>query len=209
MGTKTLSQPRRIGVFGGTFDPIHNAHIEIARAALTAGDLDVVLFMVAARPPHKTGETYATPMQRLAMVRAAVANEPEMEASAIELDREGPSYTFETLGVLHAEYPEAELFLILGYDSLVDLSGWREPDKILERARLLVVARPGRKQDVPEELNGQYEIVPFDETDLSSTEIRSRIAQGVSADDAIPRPVLDVIHKEGLYDVGVTDRARG
>ena len=196
-------------MFGGTFDPIHNAHIEIARAALAAGDLDVVLFMVAARPPHKSGETYATPAQRLAMVRAAVADEPEMEASAIELDREGPSYTVETLDTLHAEYPEAELFLILGFDSLVDLSGWKEPDTILERARLLVVARPGQKQDVSERLHGKYRILPFDETDLSSTDIRRRIAQGVSVDDAIPRPVLDVIQQEGLYDASVTGRARG
>lgn len=204
-----MSQPRRIGVLGGTFDPIHNAHIEIARAALAVCKLDVVLFVVAARPPHKTGETYATPAQRLAMVRAAVADEPEMEASAIELDREGPSYTAETLNTLCKEYPESGLFLILGFDSLVDLPHWKDPETILERARLLVVARPGEKQDVSAHLNGKYQIIPFDETDLSSTDIRRRIAQGASVEDTLPRSVLDVIQQEGLYDVSVTDRARG
>ncbi len=101
-----MSEGNSIGVFGGTFDPIHNTHLKIARTAIEAAGLDLVLFVVSARPPHKRGDTFATAEQRLAMVRAAVEREPKLEASDLELKRRGPSYTKETLMELEREARE-------------------------------------------------------------------------------------------------------
>lgn len=203
-----MTGPQRIGVFGGTFDPIHNAHLDIARAAQAAAGLDLVLFVVSARPPHKTGETFAAPEQRLAMVEAALADCAGMEASSLEIEREGPSYTAETLMTLKAQYPGASLFLIMGFDSLVDLPRWKDPETILSTAELLVVARPGRENSVAAQLNGKYRVVPFEETDISSTDIRRRIAEGEPVDELMPNAVFDVIKREGLYNVEAARGAR-
>ena len=201
--------PKRIGVFGGTFDPIHLAHIEVARAARDAARLDKVLFVVSARPPHKKNETQADPEQRLAMVQAAVNGDESFEASRVEIDREGPSYTADTLETLHEIYPEAELFLILGEDSLMDIPKWRHPERILDRARLLVVPRPGFDEEYPPLLQGRFDMLPFEEHEISSTEIRRRLAAGDGSEDLLPAGVRRVIDDEGLYGAEVSDRARG
>lgn len=203
-----MAELKRIGVFGGTFDPIHNAHLDIARAARDAADLDLVLFVVSARPPHKTNGTHAAPEQRLEMVEAAVADLAGMEASSVELERDGPSYTAETLATLKAAYPGGTLFLIMGYDSLVELPGWKNPDAILSAAELLVVARPGQENGVSAQLHGKYRILPFEEMDISSTDIRRRIGAGESVADLMPHSVLDVIKREGLYNVEAARGAR-
>lgn len=202
-------QPRRIGVFGGTFDPIHLAHIEVARAARDAAHLDKVLFMVSARPPHKKNETAADPEQRLAMVIAALNGDDTFEASRIEVDREGPSYTADTIDTLRERYPDAELFLIVGEDSLMDLPKWRDPERILQRAHLLVVPRPGIDEERPEILEGHYDMLPFEEHEISSTEIRRRLAAGDASDDLLPSGVREVIDREGLYGTEISDAARG
>lgn len=198
----------RIGVFGGTFDPVHNAHIAMARAAAEGADLDQVLFMVAARPPHKSGGTAASEEDRYDMVEAALADEPRMAASRLELEREGPSYTADTLRELHARHPDAELFLIIGMDSLVDLPKWREPDVILKLAQLLVIPRPG-DWSVPEVLDGHYEIIPFVETPVSSTEVRDRLAAGESLDGLVPTEVQQLIEERGIYDTYTPSREGG
>ena len=141
-----MSDLKRIGVFGGTFDPIHNAHLDIARAALEYAHLDRILFVVAARPPHKTEGPSAAPEHRYAMAAAALEHEPAMEASRIEIDRRGVSYTVETLGQLRQMHPSCELVLVIGYDALIDLPNWKQPDIILDRARLLVVPRPEQRE---------------------------------------------------------------
>ena len=193
-----MSNGTRIGVYGGTFDPIHTAHLAIARAALDQAGLDSVLFVVAARPPHKHGNTYADAEDRYAMVQAALAEEPKFEPSHIELDRDGPSYTADTLRQLNRQLPDAQLFLILGMDSLVELPSWRSPETILELAKLLVVDRPGT-WEVPALLENRFEMLAFDSVDVSSTEIRQRIADGTGVDDCVPPDVLDIIHARGLY----------
>lgn len=203
-----MSDPRRIGVFGGTFDPIHNTHIAIARAAREQANLDLVLFVVSANPPHKRGATLAPPEDRLALVRAALAGEAGMEASRIELDRSGPSYTADTLAELQARYPSASLYLIIGMDSLIDLPKWKSPERILGLAHLLVVPRPGRRQ-VPASLAGRYSMLAFEEAEDSSTEVRSRIAAGEPCDDLLPRAVIDLIQERGLYRECITHTARG
>jgi nicotinate-nucleotide adenylyltransferase len=196
--------PHRLGVFGGTFDPIHNAHIAMARAAQSFAALDEVLFMVSARPPHKREEQKTPAEARLAMVEAALAAEPGMRACRLELDRPGPSYTADTLEALHENHPDAALFLVVGMDSLADLPGWRRPDDILRLAHLLVIPRPG-EWAAPPAVAGHYDVVPFAETPVSSTEVRERIAEAGDADEAalaelVPPAVLRIIRREGLYE---------
>lgn len=193
-----MSKPERIGVFGGTFDPIHNVHLEIARAALREARLDRVLFVVSARPPHKHDTACASPEDRYTMVAAAIADEERMEPSRLEMDRKGPSYMWETLEALKVQYPKAMLFLILGADALKDLPHWRHPERIMAAARLLVVPRPGA-WDVPSSLAGHYDALRFSISPISSTEVRRRIAAGESLDHLVPSTVMRHILERGLY----------
>ena len=204
-----MSEGKSIGVFGGTFDPIHNTHLKIARTALEAAGLDLVLFVVAARPPHKEGDTYATAEQRLAMVRAAVEREPKLEASDLELKRSGPSYTKETLIELDTAFPNARFWLIMGLDSLVDFPNWREPENIVSQAKLLVVPRPGADKQLPSMLEGHYEMLPSSESELSSTEVRGRISSGKDVHELVPRGVAELIREEGIYRGIAADRPGG
>lgn len=194
-----MSRFERIGIFGGTFDPVHNAHLDIARAAMSAGQLDRVIFVVSARPPHKSGQVYAEPEDRFAMVRVALTAQPGMEASRLELDRSGPSFMVDTLRHFELEYPGSALYLILGYDSLIDLPRWRDPEGILRRADILVVPRADMDMMPVSELEGHYEIIPFKRTGLSSTEIRERISAGQPVDEWMPAPVVAMIERRGLY----------
>jgi nicotinate-nucleotide adenylyltransferase len=203
-----VSNPRRIGVFGGTFDPVHNAHCDIARTARDAAHLDRVLFVVAGRPPHKTEGASASAEDRFAMVRAAIKDLPGMAASRIEIDRGGPSYTVDTLRAIERRYPGARLFLIIGYDSLLDLPKWRDPAGILARAGLLVVPRPGLATEVPAQFEGRYDLLPFRETPVSSTDIRERILAGRPFEDLVPAAAARLIRERGIYHAHHADGAR-
>ncbi len=194
-----MSQAKRIGVLGGTFDPIHNTHLDMARAAMEGAHLDTVLFVLSARPPHKQDDTVASPEQRLKMLEAALEDEPNFEPCGIELRREGPSYMRETLCDLEQQYPGAELFLIVGLDSLLDFPNWRDPEDILARARLLVAPREGDGRVIPASLEGKYDFVPFEESDVSSTEIRGRVAQDEPIDGLVPAAVARLIREGGIY----------
>jgi nicotinate-nucleotide adenylyltransferase len=189
----------RIGVFGGTFDPIHRTHVDIGRAALDHKRLDKVLFVVSADPPHKGGDEITPAETRYAMVEAALKDEPGLEASAIELRREGPSYTADTLDALRRDYPDAEFYLIIGQDALIDLPRWRAPEVILRESRLLVLPRPGLSASLPTSLNGHYEILPFAPSDLSSTDIRQRILEGDAVSEWLPPAVLRIVKEQRLY----------
>ena len=193
---------QRIGIFGGTFDPIHRTHIDIARAAQREAHLDRVIFVVSARPPHKREAIQATPEQRLAMVEAALIHELRMEASSVELHRSGPSYTAETLEILAEKYPDADFFLILGMDALKDLPKWKAPERILARARLLAFPRVGESPEPPDLLKGRFQQLPFEASPLSSTEIRRRVAKGGSLQGLVPAETLRVIRQENIYGAG-------
>lgn len=194
-----MSNLQRIGVYGGTFDPIHTTHLAIARAALAHAQLARVLFVVAASPPHKQNEVYAGAEDRCALVQAAIAGEPKFELSRIEIDRGGPSFTVDTLRQLHREHPGAELFLIIGQDSLVELPSWRDPRGILAQARLLVVPRPGAPAPPLRLLEGRFEMLSFAESSVSSTEVRARIAGGKNLNALLPPAVERLIRAKGLY----------
>ena len=193
-----MSDPRRIGVFGGTFDPIHNTHLAIARATRDQAKLDLVLFVVSANPPHKRDANLESAEDRLALVEAALAGEEKLAASRIEIDRDGPSYTADTLEALQQQLSGADFFLIIGMDSLIDLPKWRTPERILTRAHLLVVPRPG-ESEVPTSLRGKYTMLRFPENGLSSTDVRARLESGDPCSDVLPTAVSDLIRQKGLY----------
>ena len=189
----------RIGILGGTFDPIHCTHIAMARAALEEAKLDKILFVISARPPHKIKKSWVSAEDRFDMVKLALENENRMDPSRIEIDRTGPSYTIDTLKQLSDLYPGADLFLIMGFDSLLDLPNWKDPDKIMKMAKLLVVPRPDSDTTVPEEMKDRYLLLSFEENAVSSTDIRKRIADNESLDGLIPQVVEQFIRQRGIY----------
>src|SRR5262245_10708221 len=130
----------RVGVFGGTFDPVHVGHLAIANAALEELALDRLLFVPAHRSPLKQGDPIASARDRVAMLEASIAGEPRFRVSRVELDREGPSYTVDTLEQLGGE---GDLFLVVGSDAYADLARWKDPDRIRALATIVVAARPG------------------------------------------------------------------
>ncbi len=184
----------RIGLFGGSFDPIHLGHLLAAREAAALLGLDRVFFVVAARPPHKT--PVAPPEARYEMALLATAEEENFFPSRLELDRPGPSYTIDTLKEAQRLFPGDELFFITGADAYRDLPTWKEGPKLKDYATLVAVARPGYP------LGGLPEgVVPVlvPEVGISSTELRRRAAQGESLRFWVPRPVEVYIAKHGLY----------
>jgi nicotinate-nucleotide adenylyltransferase len=195
----------RIGVFGGTFDPIHNGHLHIARELANALDLDQILFVLAARPPHKSDQVITSDRHRLEMLRLALADQPSFKVSEIELRRPGKSFTADTLEELASELSPASLVFIMGEDSLRDLPNWHDPQRILKFAELGVAARPGVDFDasqiykrVPEAM-GSLHLVETSEVDVSSQEIRDRVASGKSIDDLAPPLVAEYIRANKLY----------
>lgn len=190
----------QLGVFGGSFDPIHWGHLVLAEEARLAAGLDRILFLPAGRPPHKIGRSMTSYEHRLAMVRLAVADAPEFEVSDLEGSTPGPHYTFETLESLRATRPGVELAFLLGSDSLLDLPGWRRPDRILELARLVVLPRPGfDPAAAPAGTLRHATLVDGVRVDVSSTIVRARLASGHSARYLVPGPVRDYIRAHALY----------
>ena len=183
----------RVGVFGGTFDPVHVGHLAIALAALESVPLDRVLFVPARRSPLKERDPLASVADRVTMLQAAIAGDPRFALSRVELDRDGVSYTVDTLEALRSE---GELFLILGSDALADLARWRSPDRIRELSTILVAARPGAPEPDP-----MHRARAFDapRLDISSRELRARAARGMSLRYLVPDAVWEHITKHRLY----------
>lgn len=195
--------PLRLGVFGGTFDPPHVGHVAVARDVADALGLDRLLWVPARIPPHKQDEAVSPPGVRLEMVRAAAAGDPRFEASDVELVREGPSYTVDTLRELRGRYPTAELFLVLGADQVRTLEhGWKEPEEVLRLATLVLMDREGEAAPhVAPDLPGMERAVHVQVTrvDVAATRIRAALAAGEDVAAQVPAGVLAVIRREGLY----------
>ena len=194
-----MAKTERVGVYGGTFDPIHSTHLAIAEAAMAQAKLDRILFVVAQCPPHKQDDVYAPAEERFAMVARAVESHKQFHASRLEMDREGPSYTADTLSQIRASHSDAKLFLIVGADSLVDLPRWHAPHTILELATLLVVPRPDSIKVIPDTLLNHVEWLAFEESALSSTTLRQMIASGEDPGAMLPPVVQEYIEEKGLY----------
>jgi nicotinate-nucleotide adenylyltransferase len=183
----------KVGVFGGTFDPVHVGHLAIALAALESERLDRVLFVPARRSPLKDRDPMASAEDRCAMLEAATKDEPRFAVSRAELDRDGPSYTVDTLEALARE---GELFLILGSDALADMERWRSPDRIRALATLLVARRPGAPEPDPRSGARSFDAPCLD---ISSRELRARAARGLSLRYLVPEEVWRHIERRGLY----------
>lgn len=189
---------RRIGVFGGTFDPPHVGHLVAAADARHALDLDVVLLVVANAPWQKLGERRISPAaDRLAMVTAAVADEPGLEASDLEIRRGGLSYSADTLEAMRTAEPDAELFLILGNDAAAGFATWERHEEVARLARLVVVDRPGTPTPIHDGFDWTRVDIP--ELEISSTELRQRVAEGRSIRYLTPDAVVTCIQERGLY----------
>jgi nicotinate-nucleotide adenylyltransferase len=192
----------RIGIFGGTFDPVHSAHIEVAESVRRALALDRMLLVVANQPWQKEGERTLTPAEdRYAMVAAAVRDRPDLEASRLEIDRGGASFTVDTVRQLKQADPGAELFLVVGSDVVPALGTWHEEAALSREVTLAVVGRPGAPPVEPG--RGWRSVpVPVAPFDLSSTDLRRRLEAGEQVDGLIPEAVIRCIHQRGLYATG-------
>jgi nicotinate-nucleotide adenylyltransferase len=188
----------RIGLFGGTFDPIHVGHLVTAVNVRHALALDRLLLVVANQPWQKAARALTPAADRLAMVRAAVGEVDGMEASAIEIERGGTSYTADTVEHLEGEHPGGELFLVLGSDAAAGLDSWERVEEVRERATLVVVARPGAEDDAPPP-GWRWTRVVVPRLEVSSTDLRARFVDGRPLDYLMPESVIRVIRQRGLY----------
>lgn len=189
---------RRIGVLGGTFDPIHVGHLVTAVNVRHALKLDRVILMVANVPWQKEGQRSITPAtDRLAMVEAAVEGVDGLEAGRLEIDRGGPSFTADTLASLREMMGAVELFTIVGDDAAAGIHSWERVDEVVASSTMVVVDRPGVQVELPHDVAWVRVEVP--RLDVSSTDLRSRFRDGRPLDYLITEPVLDVIRSRGLY----------
>ncbi len=191
----------RLGVFGGTFDPVHVGHLVAAVNARHALELDRVLMVVANHPWQKHARTVTPASDRFAVVEAAVTSVEGIEASQMEVERGGLSYTADTLDELSLRHPDAELFLVIGADVADDLDTWERVDAVREQATLVVVNRPGVR---PRKPLSDWKAVSVDipALDISSTDLRARAADGRPLDFLVPEPAVRLIRQRGLYAGG-------
>jgi nicotinate-nucleotide adenylyltransferase len=196
----------RIGILGGTFDPIHYAHLIIAQECGYRLQLDQVLIVPAAQPPHKIGRTVSPAHHRLAMAELAAAGNPLLRVSHLEVERQGPSYSVDTVIALRERHgAEAALFFIIGVDALAEMITWHQPRRLLRLCQLAVVLRPNYTLDLEQLLPSLPElaesVVPVSTPalEISSTDLRNRVARGEPIKYQVPDAVEDYIREHGLY----------
>ena len=195
----------RLGIFGGTFDPIHHGHLIVAEVLKEELQLSRVLFLPAGQPPHKTGRPITPIAHRLAMLQLALQGNPHFAISYVDVRRPGPCYTVDSLTLLRREYSDAELVFLMGEDSLHDLPTWHEPNRIAELALLGVALRPGIEVDletifalVPA-ARDRVILVPVPLIQIAASDIRRRVAEGRTIRYQVPLVVEEYIARHGLY----------
>ena len=195
-------------MLGGTFDPVHYGHLRLAESAREAEELslDRVLFVPAGQPWRKSDRVISHPSQRAAMLDLAIESNPAFEMSTLELEREGPSYTVDTLEFLHAQHPGSEFFLIMGEDALADLPNWRKPERIVSLAQLAVASRretnidqPHTPESLPVGTLERVIWVPMEALQISGSAIRDKVRRGLSVRYLVPDGVRLYIADHGLY----------
>jgi nicotinate-nucleotide adenylyltransferase len=189
-----------VGVFGGTFDPPHVGHVAVAANVRWALGLDQVLLVVANEPWQKAHRPVSSAADRLAMVEAAVDGVPGVAASALEIERGGPSYTVDTLDELARHHPGAPLHVVVGADAAALLDTWERAADVRDRAGVVVVGRPGAADVLPPGWEATRVEVPL--LDVSSTDLRARVADGRPLDGLVPPRVVVMIRERGLYAAG-------
>jgi nicotinate-nucleotide adenylyltransferase len=197
----------RLGLLGGTFDPIHYGHLLLAERCREECELDRVWFLPAGQPPHKSAEGISPGPQRAEMVEFAIAGHPQFEVNRMELGRAGRSFTVDTLREVRAEDPSRELFFLIGADSLADLPTWRDPPGIIKLATIVAVNRGDRplpdlnmlRRTLGDSIVDRVRLVTMPGIDLSSTDIRRRVREGRSIRFMTPRPCEVYIEQQALY----------
>jgi nicotinate-nucleotide adenylyltransferase len=195
----------KLGVIGGTFDPPHYGHLVLAENARVQFALDRVLFVPAGQPPHKPERPVTPAHHRVAMVEAAVAGNAAFTVSRVDLDRPGPQYTVDMLRILNRIYPGAELFFLMGGDSLAEFANWRDPSGIVEQARLAVMERPGWEANLAalaEEIpciGDRLTLLDAPFLAISGTDLRRRVRAGLPIRYLVPPAVRRYVHEQGLY----------
>jgi nicotinate-nucleotide adenylyltransferase len=197
----------RLGVLGGTFDPPHYGHLWLAALAADTLGLKRVLFMPASLPPHKRGMRMTSAATRLLMTRLAIAGDPVFELCTIEIERPGPSFTIDSVEELRRTYgADTRLFLVMAADSLGEIETWREPDRLLSLVEWAVGPRPGAERPEHERLRQRFgaaadriHLLDGPALDISSSQLRQRVATGHTIRYLVPRAVEDLILDRGLY----------
>jgi nicotinate-nucleotide adenylyltransferase len=205
----------RLGILGGTFDPVHFGHLLLAECCREQCSLDAVWFLPAAVPPHKRKHVLTPASKRVEMLRLAIGGHEQFDVCELEIERGGVSYSVDTLQTIGQQHPDAELFFAMGADSLIDLPKWREPARICQLATLMVVRRPQSPEPDFSVLGGlvdpqRLEQFHRDQVEmpligLSSTELRTRVAAGQSIRYRTPRAVEKYIQTQGLYRENACD----
>jgi len=196
----------RVGVFGGTFDPIHIGHLVAAEETRVQLRLERVVFVPAGLPPHKLANHISPVEHRLAMVQLAIASNPYFTVSRVDIDRFGPCYTVDTMELLRDEWgPGVELYFIMGSDSLADILTWYKPERLIRLCRLAVVKRPGYNVDIKEldrllpGIASRVQFINSPLIDVASCDIRRRVREGLSIKYQVPEAVERYIYEHGLY----------
>ncbi len=190
--------PLRLGIFGGTFDPIHNGHLVAARAALEALNLDIIYFVPTWSSLAK--QHSATAQQRAEMVELAIAEEPKFKMSRVDIDRGSPTFTIDTLQSFARLHLGAKLYFLLGLDAFQSIASWKDSQKLADLAVFVVLSRPGYEVDACG-LQSEYLHTPLviDALDISSTDIRTQLEKSGDLGEKVPAPVLSYIREHGLY----------
>lgn len=197
---------RRVGIMGGSFDPIHLGHLVVANEVLNIYRLDEIIFVPAGNPPHKIGMS-TSPWCRYLMTNLATMSNNKFSVSDIEIMKEDKSYTLNTLREFHKIYKDTEFYFITGTDAIINLAKWHEPAELLKLCKFIAVSRPGISKDdieikineIRNDLNGHIELLQVPMLQISSTDIRNRFKNGLSAKYLLPDSVEQYIIKNNLY----------
>ncbi len=193
------TNPKKIALFGGTFDPVHLGHLIVAEWAWDMLGLDKVFFIPNHIHPFRKRTNITPPEQRLAMLKLALQTYPDFEVSAVELERKGVSYTVDTLEYFHQEYPESELFFLIGADNLQKFDHWKQPERILKLARIVVYNRDDTNRTAIPRRSSRFIYLNSPNIKISSTQIRERIKQGHSCKSMLPLNVWQYIEQNSIY----------
>lgn len=187
----------KIGVLGGSFDPVHNGHLVVANEVLERVGLDKVLFTPAGQQWQKSSRTSAA--DRAEMVRVGIRNNPKFELCTVDIERDGPTYTVDTLTELRLRYPADDFYFVVGADAFAAFETWRNFEQIPELANLVVVSRPGHSIEVPDSLRGKISVVEIPALDISSTQCRNLAESGIELTGLVPDPVNTFIREHHIY----------
>lgn len=202
----------RLGIMGGTFDPIHYGHLFVAEESRVRFQLSRVVFIPNGTPPHKQGCAVTSAQHRFAMTEIATASNPYFECSRIEMERSGPSYTIDTLERLHEEHPNAEMFTITGIDAIAEILTWRRHAEVIQKSGFIAATRPGfdmkfLSDRLPESYLSKIAVIGSTSLGISSTDIRTRVGAGLPIRYLTPDGVAEYIKEHRLYVSSVSDKS--